>query len=442
MFDYNNLPPADSCHMSKATKVTIWDSAHAITTNISNTNNHNGKKTETRFYCLTLCIVSAFAIGLCFGVLGPFYYASSTKETTITPANLNTAREIEGIFVNHSFSTQNLSSVSFINNSSQRDLVYEDIYWSDYVESLLPPGFTRRQADEWNRYVRKGAVAIKLEKGCGRMQNRLVTFADGRRACVRYRQNTDQIQGELFSFYLSQILNLKNLVPSAVGVVDVQLPIWTRLSNEIASAQWSSQRPVVLTQFIPDLDVGSIPKLVRPAESDHLNKLDIREQNLQKSEIIELAQWSDLIIFDYLTANLDRVVNNLYNHQWNSNIMEAPAHNLAKNSQTNLLVFLDNESGLLHGYRLLEKYEAYHGLLLDNLCIFRRSTAQAIATLRREGNVGQLLRAMFERRNPERIKDVLPTIPEKSVKILNARIRRVHEQILKCQGLFKSSDAE
>uniref|UniRef100_A0A182F3E1 Four-jointed box protein 1 n=1 Tax=Anopheles albimanus TaxID=7167 RepID=A0A182F3E1_ANOAL len=155
--------------------------------------------------------------------------------------------------------------------------------------------------------------------------------------------------------------------------------------------------------------------------------------------LVELAQWSDLIVFDYLIANLDRVVNNLYNFQWNADIMAAPAHNLARQTDSALLVFLDNESGLLHGYRLLKKYEAYHGLLLDNLCVYRRSTVEALEQLR-AANVGRRLNALFERTTTAQIRDVLPPLPEKSVKILVDRIDRVLGQVQKCRELFADTD--
>lgn len=151
--------------------------------------------------------------------------------------------------------------------------------------------------------------------------------------------------------------------------------------------------------------------------------------------LTELAQWSDLILFDYLTANLDRVVNNLYNLQWNPAMMDAPAHNLAREPNSGLLIFFDNESGLLHGYRLLGKYEAYHGALLQSLCVFRRSTADVIKRLHRNRDVGTLLQERFDVSDPE-FRDFLPSLPDKSIKILNERIDRVHEQITHCERQY------
>lgn len=348
----------------------------------------------------------------------------------------------------------------------------DDIFWGPTIENAIPKGFDKDEAEEWNNYIDRGVV-IRLEAGCGRMQNRMVIFEDGKRACARYRQNTDQIQGELFSFYLGQLLNLTNLAPSTASIIDLNTDLWSSAAQDISSAQWKASRPVVLTKWVPDLEPAGIPLPFQPLER-HLNKLDVRNitlgldtpkpqgglldrlgastnnDNQQQvrssntpindktlSRLIELAQWSDLIVFDYLIANLDRVVNNLYNFQWNADIMAAPAHNLARQSDSQLLVFLDNESGLLHGYRLLKKYEAYHGLLLDNLCVFRQPTIDALQKLRDHG-VGKKLQNLFEKSTTLSTRDVLPPLPDKSIKILIDRIDRVLGQVQKCRELFSS----
>ncbi|CAG9770815.1 unnamed protein product [Ceutorhynchus assimilis] len=412
-----------------------------------------------------LCLVSAvfaFSVGLTIGILIPLMYFnngytvstnnSSSSEDKVLP---NASSIIRTIFLNNSYGYMNVSkvvypTVSFVESSKpsakeNNDFIENGIYWGKQIENALPEGYRDQKHTIWSDYVNK-AVAIRMENGCGRMQNRLVTFQDGLQGCVRYRQNTDQIQGELFSFYLAQILKLPNLAPSAVSIVDLDSPLWSNLHNEIASAQWNSNRPIVLTQFISNLNSANIPAVFKPLER-HLNKYDV--MNMTKSllmdkndvlkNLVELAQWSDLIIFDYLTANLDRIVNNLYNYQWNVNIMDAPAHNLAKKADSELLLFLDNESGLLHGYRLLKKYEIYHSILLDNLCVFRKQTANVIKKLKTKGNIGKLLRDMFEKRNSATVKDILPTLPDKSVKILNERIEKVYNQISRCESIFSNT---
>lgn len=363
--------------------------------------------------------------------------------------------------------------VSIKSDDNPFDIINSNIFWGKIIEDALPMGFSANDVNAWNEYVNKNAI-VKLEIGCGRMQNRLVTFRDGRKACARYRQNTDQIQGELFSFYLGRLLNLTNLAPSAASIVDINSSPWLSAAQDIQTAQWKLQRPVVLTDWIPHLEAASIPALFQPMER-HLNKFDVKnitlgldikhpksllhhlggimpnwnqlpvvehssDTELNKTvqqKLIELAQWSDLIVFDYLIANLDRVVNNLYNFQWNADIMTAPAHNLARQSDSQLLVFLDNESGLLHGYRLLKKYETYHGLLLNNLCVFRQPTIEALQKLQSDG-IGRRLQQLFEQSTSDKVRDVLPSLPDKSIKILVDRIDRVLGQVQKCRELFSN----
>jgi len=131
------------------------------------------------------------------------------------------------------------------------------------------------------------------------------------------------------------------------------------------------------------------------------------------------------------------MVNNLYNMQWNPQMMDSPAHNLARDTRTGLLVFLDNESGLLHGYRLLDKYEVYHKSLLDSLCVFRRSTVAALKSLQSKRDAGDRLRRLFDTHDAA-LTDFLPFLPDKSVKTLNHRIDRVLDQVQKCQSLYAS----
>lgn len=316
-------------------------------------------------------------------------------------------------------------------------LLVHGVYWGEVVETALPRGFQDLEVDSWRKFIRREAV-VRLEEGCGRMQNRLITFENGTKSCCRYRQNFDQIQGEIFSFYLSRLLGLTNVPPSALGIIRAGTWQWSKVGNQLALAQWAEERPVVMTRYVDNLTSAFIPTSLRssrrrlhPYQVEETDPSDIRA-------LTELAQWSDLIIFDYLTGNLDRVVNNLYNMQWNPTMMEAPAHNLAHHKESGLLVFLDNESGLLHGYRLLDKYESFHASLLQALCVFRRSTAERVRELVASGDVGDRLRKMFRENEPD-LQDFLPPIPDKSIKILKERLQSVHKQITKCEKMYIDS---
>ncbi|XP_054717540.1 extracellular serine/threonine protein kinase four-jointed-like [Uloborus diversus] len=294
-----------------------------------------------------------------------------------------------GRFPSHS--SENASSVAV-------EDVVNGIFWTAFAEGLVPKGFDEEDIIQWKRFLNVTEV-LKIEEGCGRMQNRLVTLAEGGKSCCRYRYNNDQIQGEIFSFYLGKLLGIKNLAPSSLALVDPQTTRWSSASSQIALAQWNSEKPVVLTQFVEKLQPAFVPRHFRDKKKRRLHPLAEDIKNLTLSELSEVVQWSDLVIFDYLTANLDRAVNNMYNERWNADMMNQPTHNLAKTPE-GLLLFLDNESGLLHGYRLLEKYEHFHKAMLDSLCIFKKDTIDAVEKLHRDNNLETVLKSAFVARDP------------------------------------------
>ncbi|XP_015913459.2 extracellular serine/threonine protein kinase four-jointed-like [Parasteatoda tepidariorum] len=284
------------------------------------------------------------------------------------------------------------------------DDVVDGVFWTPLSERFVPKGFDDYDTKLWKRFLNSTEV-LKVEEGCGRMQNRLVTLAEGGKSCCRYRHNNDQIQGEIFSFYLGRLLGIRNLAPSALAVVDGRTKRWSSAASQIALAQWNYERPVVLTQFVEDLQPAFIPRHFRLTETRRLHPITEDVFNLTAKDISMLVQWSDLIVFDYLTGNLDRVVNNMYNERWNPEMMNQPTHNLFQ-TPDGLLLFLDNESGLLHGYRLLEKYDHFHKSLLDSLCIFKKETIEAVDRLH-EGNLEMLLQTSFGERDPGMVKNFI-----------------------------------
>lgn len=476
-------------------------------------NDFSNNKVKTRREGVPLCLISviiSFVFGLLIGIV---LMNGQYEEKVIIKDRQSTPRNMIGIKPETKTESNRFAAVSFTGKENKynkdiypkgltevmkdilkdtknekhpfvlnktfvpdaKTVLYDNIFWGPQIEDAMPQGYGESSAQIWEEYIDETEV-IKMEAGCGRMQNRLVTFKDGLQACVRYRQNTDQIQGEIFSFYVGRLLNLTNLAPSVVRIVDLKDKLWKNVANDIITAQWSSNRAVVLTQYIPSLESASIPDVFRPTNR-HLNKVDILNMSLKENDtevnkqilidklrvkelklkqelqnfthidlklnkktidkFLELAQWSDLIIFDYLTANLDRIVNNLFNYQWNVNIMDGPAHNLAKKMDSGLLIFLDNESGLLHGYRLLKKYNVYHSLMLDNLCVFRKRTIESLKRLHNSKSVGSVLSEMFHKKNSIVIRDILPSLPEKNAKILIERIAKVLNQVEKCKQTFR-----
>ena len=306
------------------------------------------------------------------------------------------------------------------------------IYWTPRVEAAIPPGFSDEDAEGWRKRVEQGRV-VRMSEGCGRMQNRLVTLDDGSRACARYRLNTDLMQGEIYSYYLARLLGLRNLPPAVLVTADGRQPTWAAVNEDLSRAEWNPSKAVILSRWVDSLSPSFIPGEFR-SDSPKLNPDSDSLLGKSLAELSELAQWSDLIVFDYITANLDRAVNNMFNKQWNHRAMDSPAHNLERSSKDHLLVYLDNESGLFHGYRLLDRYSSYHKHLLEALCVFRRGTAEVIARLHREQNTTDALMSLYRQHEPRH--SVLPAIHTRTAKILQQRVADVYNQIQTCNRTY------
>ncbi|EEB19918.1 conserved hypothetical protein [Pediculus humanus corporis] len=393
----------------------------------SKKNFFNKKRTKYYKYLFFFTGILAFVFGFLLGTMLPTILVKNGDK------NINNNNNTSP------YGKKNMmAAASAVTMMRENYKTYQSV--SDVIEGALPSGYTENDVNEWRKFTRNTTV-VQIKEGCGRMQNRLLKFSDGTISCCRYRRNTDQIQGELFSYYLGLTLGLRNLVPTTLGLVKMRDTKWSSVRSEMMYAQWVEDKPVVLTKFVPNLITAFIPFNFRNSNR-RLHPTDVSYNTSQVTgdildNLVELAQWSDMIIFDYLTANLDRVVNNLYNLQWNFAMMDAPTHNLRRTIHDKLLIFLDNESGLLHGYRLLDKYESYHSALLNSLCVFRKSTAEIIKNLWKNGNVGDILLNKFNENEPD-FKDYLPSLPEKSIQILNERITKVYNIIEKCESLYSS----
>lgn len=184
--------------------------------------------------------------------------------------------------------------------------------------------------------------------------------------------------------------------------------------------------PLILTPFVKNLSPAYIPEEYW-SEDFTLSNKTIKNNG----RILELIQWTDMIVFDYITGNVDRIVNNLHNQQWNKQSLTNSAHNLFK--AEDFLIFLDNESGLLHSYRILDRYKHLHDRLLNSTCIFRRKTVEKLKSI--GNNVDSLLIKEFKRIEPV-FERYLPYLPEKSVAILKKRIKNVLDHIRSCEKLL------
>ncbi|XP_069769502.1 four-jointed box protein 1 [Narcine bancroftii] len=314
---------------------------------------------------------------------------------------------------------------------SPDDLVEQGVFWSERADRSPSAGFPEGHVKRWQQRARSSRL-VNLERGCGRLSNRLATFSDGSRACVRYGINPDQVLGETLSFYLSRLLGIRNVPALALSRVNTNGEQWRRVRSEVQAAQWADRPVVSLSEWIGDLgDVVSPPPLREGAKGLHPSAEDLT--NVTEKQARELAQWSDLILFDYLTANFDRLASNLLSLQWDSRVMERSTNNLHRTKQ-GALVFIDNEAGLVHGYRVLPMWERYHESLLKTLCIFRKETARRIAELHRSRDAAGQLLALYLAAEP--LAPQLGFLSEEHAQMVQTRTDRLHKHISQCKAKY------
>ena len=125
-----------------------------------------------------------------------------------------------------------------------------------------------------------------------------------------------------------QVSKCKHSITSYWPQVDPNHPVWREAVSDITSSGWRLGSVVSLSQWVPGLARRAMPPILRAAitsastldltHDSRVTQQQLRDSNvtqqqqlllrdLSVSEAAELAQWSDLVIFDYITGNYDRV---------------------------------------------------------------------------------------------------------------------------------------
>ncbi|XP_074855045.1 four-jointed box protein 1 [Carettochelys insculpta] len=317
--------------------------------------------------------------------------------------------------------------------------VHGGIFWSRALEQQVPPGFGSEQAALWWETARAARIASLERGGCGRSSNRLARLSDGSRACVRYGINPEQIQGEALSYQLAGLLGIQQrLPPMTLALVEARGPQWAQVREELRGSHWAEGAVVSLTQWVDNLTevVAPAPWRSEAGSGRRLQPLAAGELGgLTQAQLVELVQWTDLILFDYLTANFDRLVSNLFSLQWDPRVMHRATSNLHR-APNGGLVFIDNEAGLVHGYRLLSMWDKYNEPLLRSVCIFREATAQRVRELHHLQNAASELLRLYRTHEP--LAGRLGFLSEQQAQQLQGRIDFVHKHILHCKAMATS----
>ena len=230
---------------------------------------------------------------------------------------------------------------------------------------------------------------------------------------------------DAYSFALSRLLDM-HYIPSTI-LIDLRSRQWQHVSSSNQGNGTGMFHLAILTEWVSDLNDAYVPQLPEV----HI-KPDKRLANLSKEDVQDLIQWTDMLVFDYLTVNTDRMLNLLHNKQWNKWIMEHPVHNTYKRKDS-LLVLLDNESGFIMGQKHLDdtgEARSLHHQLLTSTCVFRQQTVEIIWELSQSQNVGKRLNTMLKQLDP--LAKKLGSLARKYTDGLQSRIDQVYQYMKSC----------
>lgn len=262
---------------------------------------------------------------------------------------------------------------------------HEGVTWDPTLVESIPQVFTAEGDKEFIDKAHRLKI-INITKGCSDYEKRMLILEDGTRICSKHRVNYQQLQSELYSFHLSRMLNIYNIPPAVLVKIDYTTPQWQDVMDDATRAGLKQGMIVVLTQYVDNLLPTYIPDLLQ-IKNEVLLPTNMSFKMTPEKTIVQLVQWTNLIVFDYITANSDRVMNALANLQWNPKVISMPVHNLYETSQGSI-VFIDNESGFWLGYKLASESENHRKLqksYITRICIVDSTVMHAIKELLETG---------------------------------------------------------
>ena len=233
--------------------------------------------------------------------------------------------------------------------------------------------------------------------------NNIGTLSNGDKMLMKERGSVYQMQGELFSYYLNCYLELWNAPPTALGCASA---IDGKTILAAPADAPNSDRNNASTCFIISKYVEGLQDDVYMP--DHATSLDAVSRSPR--ELNRLLEWSDLILFDFLTAHTDRLLDN--------NLPLAPyvdlivplkrVPNLAKSSSGEL-VFIDHEATFHRSYataRLSSVKRRRLFYYLSTLSVFRRRTLERVCGLCAESDPAAALEEYISKYDSESLRIV------------------------------------
>ena len=238
------------------------------------------------------------------------------------------------------------------------------------------------------QYISKfhSGVFATIQSGvCGsQSSSQLITMDTGERFCCQFRHNIHMIQGELLTYHLARVLRLGNRIPvtMATQVQYTNDRLQVVRNTIINEARWPLGAMLVCSAFVENLREVTLPVEMREIVHHHFPRISKQgEMEFKASNFPWFndatsdplwTQWVELVVLDYLTGNTDRLVNTLTSYQYNSDIVDAPVHNLAQRPSGDLVLF-DHDRSFWIGYHFADsdkRMKMYQDFFMMQMCTF------------------------------------------------------------------------
>ncbi|XP_006813488.1 four-jointed box protein 1-like [Saccoglossus kowalevskii] len=223
-------------------------------------------------------------------------------------------------------------------------------------------------------------------------------------AYVRYK-STCWLYGEVMAFYFSLVMCMNSVPPVILVRTDVTRRQWsdTFVQATVKLQGWAPTAPVSLMRWISNSSESLLIPSILVEGSGFLHPKNPQFEDIFIGDFNLLLQYTDMMVFDYITANNDRLVYHLFYYVLHNdtNMLTMTTHNLQIKDRRLWLV--DNEGSFPIGYDFLDtklyNLSMFFTNMLQSSCVFRKETAARVAMLHRHGNTAKLLLEMINSHN-------------------------------------------
>eukprot|EP00058_Branchiostoma_floridae_P015211 XP_002600699.1 hypothetical protein BRAFLDRAFT_67764 [Branchiostoma floridae] len=323
-------------------------------------------------------------------------------------------------------------------------IVEDGIYWAKKIEGKIPSGHSVGTMHMKRHAMRNLAVEEVLQArygGCGHGADRVLRLSDDSWLCARYREPIT-LQGRLLG-----MRNVPTVVLSQVNFTAIP----EHLLFLLTAAGWQDQHIVGMVDWQGDFIEVMFPHYILDESETRLGVGSVSPMNrrmrlMSVSDLVALAQWTDLLVFDYILFNNDRLVRNLYLAQTNSTkYFHEPVKNVRRSGSNNGLWYTNNGDQLIASFSWLAGIapargdvdysimKTIHEDLLKTTCLFRRETVLHIEKLYAQRTAADIL--FKELREKEPVGKSLPPLPRDLDfgQVLQKRIDDVYLHFQRCR---------